>query len=66
MVLIGFADYDRPDPLLHDHYRGEPEHVVWSVPPQAAAALADRADEWGASASASETADDGAGDTGEI
>lgn len=46
MVLTGFADYDRPDPLLHDQYRGEAEHVVWSVPPQAAAALGDDADAW--------------------
>jgi hypothetical protein len=46
MVLTGFADYDRPDPLLHDQYRGEADHVVWSVPPQAAAALADDARAW--------------------
>jgi len=46
MVLLGFADYDRPDPLLHDRYRGEDQHVVWSVPPQAAAGLADDGDAW--------------------
>ena len=46
MVLLGFADYERPDPLLRDRYRGEDEHVVWSVPPQAAAALADDRDVW--------------------
>jgi len=46
MVLTGFADYDRPDPLLRDQYRGEPDHIVWSVPPQAAAALTDDADAW--------------------
>ncbi len=46
MVLLGFADYDRPDPLRHDGYRGEEQHVVWSVPPQAAAGLADDGDAW--------------------
>ncbi len=46
MVLAGFADYDHPDPLLRDRYRGEPDHVAWSVPPQAAAGLADHLDEW--------------------
>jgi hypothetical protein len=46
MVLTGFADADRPDPLAHDLYKGEEEHVVWSVPPQAAAGLTDRVSDW--------------------
>lgn len=47
MVLIGFADHVKPDPLFRERaFSGEPEHVVWSVPPQAAAGLIDRASEW--------------------
>ena len=47
MVLAGFADFAAPDPTLRERlYSGEAEHVVWSVPPQAAAGLVDRADEW--------------------
>ncbi len=47
MVLAGFADFAAPDPILRERpFTGEPEHVVWSVPPQAAAGLVDRADEW--------------------
>ena len=47
MVLLGFADFTGPDPILCERgFVGEAEHVVWSVPPQAAAGLVDRADEW--------------------
>ncbi|HEX4517801.1 MAG TPA: hypothetical protein VH054_29875 [Polyangiaceae bacterium] len=47
MVLLGFADFAGPDPSFFERaFTGEAEHVVWSVPPQAAAALVDRADEW--------------------
>jgi len=47
MVLLGFADVAVPDPLFNERaFSGEAEHVVWSVPPQAAAGLVDRADEW--------------------
>jgi len=47
MVLLGFADFTVPDPMFRERgFSGEPEHVVWSVPPQAAAGLSDRADEW--------------------
>jgi hypothetical protein len=47
MVLAGFADFAAPDLLLRERYfSGEAEHVAWSVPPQAAAGLVDRADEW--------------------
>ena len=47
MVLLGFADFVRPDPMFRERqFAGEDEHVVWSVPPQAAAGLIDRADEW--------------------
>jgi hypothetical protein len=47
MVLLGFADVAVPDPIFRERaFSGEAEHVVWSVPPQAAAGLIDRADEW--------------------
>jgi hypothetical protein len=47
MVLAGFADFAGPDPMFRERpFTGEAEHVVWSVPPQAAAGLVDRADEW--------------------
>jgi len=47
MVLLGFADFAGPDvSFLERPVSGEAEHVVWSVPPQAAAGLVDRADEW--------------------
>ena len=47
MVLAGFADFAAPDVQLRERpFSGEAEHVVWSVPPQAAAGLVDRADEW--------------------
>ena len=45
MVLLGFADVAVPDPLFNERaFSGEAEHVVWSVPPQAAAGLIDRRD----------------------
>jgi hypothetical protein len=47
MVLLGFLDFAGPDPLIRERaFSGEAEHVVWSVPPLAAAGLSDRADEW--------------------
>jgi hypothetical protein len=47
MVLAGFADFAGPDPTFRERpFTGEAEHVAWSVPPQAAAGLVDRADEW--------------------
>jgi hypothetical protein len=47
MVLLGFSDFASPDPTLRERaITGDAEHVVWSVPPQAAAGLVDRADEW--------------------
>jgi hypothetical protein len=47
MVLLGFADVTVPDPMFRERaFSGEAEHIVWSVPPQAAAGLIDRADEW--------------------
>ena len=47
MVLLGFADFAQPDPTFRERaFVGEAEHVVWSVPPPAAAGLIDRADEW--------------------
>jgi len=47
MVLAGFADHEKPDPMFRERpFVGEAEHVVWSVPPQAAAGLIDRANDW--------------------
>jgi len=47
MVLAGFADFTAPDLTLRERpFSGDEEHVAWSVPPQAAAGLVDRADEW--------------------
>jgi hypothetical protein len=47
MVLLGFADDDTRDPLFRERpFLNEAEHVVWSVPPQAAAGLIDRASDW--------------------
>ena len=48
MVLAGFADFDTPALLFKEHPFGEAEHVVWSVPPQAAAGLVDRPGDWAA------------------
>ena len=44
MVLAGFADLDTPPPSVRE--KRDQDHVAWSVPPQAAAALADRVAEW--------------------
>ncbi len=46
MVLAGFADFDTPHPMVRERPLGEADHVVWSVPPQAAAGLVDRAADW--------------------
>ena len=47
MVLAGFADdVATLEPMVRERPYGEAEHVVWSVPPQAAAGLADRPGEW--------------------
>jgi hypothetical protein len=46
MVLAGFADFDKPAPTIRERPIGEADHVAWSVPPQAAAALVDRASDW--------------------
>ena len=48
MVLLGFADVEPPVLTLPERPYGEAEHVVWSVPPQAAAGLSDRPDDWAA------------------
>ena len=45
MVLAGYADVDAPVLMIPERPYGEAEHVVWSVPPQAAAGLVDRADD---------------------
>lgn len=46
MVLAGYADVVKPEPMAREHPFGEAEHIVWSVPPQAAAALVDRPADW--------------------
>ncbi len=46
MVLAGFADLESPYGMVRERPYGEAEHVVWSVPPQAAAGLVDRRAEW--------------------
>ncbi len=46
MVLAGYLDFDKPDPMVRERPFGEAEHVVWSVPPQAAAGLVDRPEPW--------------------
>ena len=47
MVLTGFADHEKRDLEFRERpFVGEAEHVVWSVPPQAAAGLIDRASDW--------------------
>jgi len=43
MVLAGFADLDTPPSMTPQRPIGEAEHIVWSVPPEAVAGLADRA-----------------------
>jgi hypothetical protein len=45
MVLAGFADVTSPI-LVREHPYGEAEHVVWSVPPEAAAGLKDTPTDW--------------------
>jgi hypothetical protein len=46
MVLAGFADLESPYGMVRERPYGEAEHVVWSVPPQAAAGLVDRPSQW--------------------
>jgi hypothetical protein len=46
MVLMGFADVTSPELMIRERPYGEAEHVVWSVPPQAAAGLVDRPADW--------------------
>jgi hypothetical protein len=46
MVLAGFADLDVPALMIPERPAGEADHVVWSVPPQAAAGLVDRPNDW--------------------
>jgi hypothetical protein len=48
MVLAGFADEVAPLVMVRERPYGEADHVVWSVPPEAAAGLVDRAADWGA------------------
>lgn len=48
MVFAGFADVHRPEPTIREQRAGD-NHVVWSVPPQAVAGLADRASDWATS-----------------
>jgi len=56
MVLAGYADLTKPEPMIRERPYGEAEHVVWSVPPQAAAGLLDRAQDWVAGFAEGETA----------
>ena len=46
MVLAGFADVELQYTMVRERPYGEAEHVVWSVPPEAAAGLVDRSSEW--------------------
>jgi hypothetical protein len=46
MVLAGFADLESPHGMVRERAYGEADHVVWSVPPQAAAGLVDRPAQW--------------------
>jgi hypothetical protein len=46
MVLAGFADVVGPFETVRERPCSEADHVVWSVPPQAAAGLVDRPADW--------------------
>jgi len=47
MVLTGFADLEAFVAMVRERPFGEADHVALSVPPQAAAGLVDRPNEWG-------------------
>jgi hypothetical protein len=46
MVLAGYADVELSLGMIRERPFNEAEHVVWSVPPQAAAGLVDRPGDW--------------------
>jgi hypothetical protein len=46
MVLAGFADVELQCAMVRERPYGEADHVVWSVPPEAAAGLVDRGSDW--------------------